>query len=354
MMMRRDCFFLNTRDDSISLKIAISALLIDNCNDLLADYKGMINQSAKKLIDSNILLTDRNTSLYNSGGAIIRLCSVLGINLEYKKNDLLQWADYWKRIYETTGIKSVNDCLSYIEYIKVMEIIDDDYDKMKIINFVNQLSYEMLNDISDMQIIYNMFTAVDSYDNKVINELVSKKNAEKISDGLYINDIDLKTTAFCVTLAIWSDFTYNREKLNQLIKNEYNALNQEASSYSKAEKLYYILAIDQIINTWNSHQHSDEQVQKVINDIMSDISASGESIVQNIETLRMVVEIVSDIQIFGSDVHLTEGQVKKIRKVVNQALKQKEIDESISVVSLKLIDSILNLSMVDDALVTSL
>lgn len=115
--------------------------------------------------------------------------------------------------------------------------------------------------------------------------------------------------------------------------------------------MYYILAIDQIINTWNSHQYSDEQVQKVIDDIMSDLSAGGESIIQNIEKIRMVVEIVSDIQIFGSDVHLTEKQVKKIRKVVNQALKQEEITESVSVVSLKLIDSILKLSMVDDALV---
>lgn len=65
---------------------------------------------------------------------------------------------------------------------------------------------------------YDVLTEVDSYDNKAVE------------------DIDLKTTAFCVTLAMWSDFTYNHEKLNQLIKNEYEALNQEESSYSKAEK----------------------------------------------------------------------------------------------------------------------
>lgn len=344
-------FFLNSEDDQLSLKIAFTSLVIDNCSELLSAYIPTIIRSASELLDSYAFSMDGSNTFYNAGGCILYLCTELGLDISYKKTELSAWFDYWEKKYENSDKMSLSDFLSYIEYYKVASKLVDEYRQDKIYNFYNSISKEQINEISDMQMLYNIYKCVEAPENSEVNELMAKKNDYIVSCGLYAEKIDLKTSAFCVGLAKWSGFEYDAEKINNLIENEYEYWDEEASEYEKAEKMYYLIALDQLVNPMFEYHYSEEKIQEIIDDILAGIEKSDESIIRKIEITRMVSEIVADVQIFRADVKLSKKQVRIIKKVISQGMKNDEIRESVSIVSLAVVNNILGLSMIDEELI---
>ncbi len=168
------------------------------------------------------------------------------------------------------------------------------------------------------------------------------------NDSGYINP---RTTAYALALATWTGFSYDHEKINAFLKEQYEALPDIQNSYEKAEMLYYLVGIDQIANNYLHFQLDDKTIQLAVDDIFEQLSGKEQNTASELEAVRKTVEIVSDLQLFNRNVFIKEKYVATVKSIISNALKDEMLSHSVFSVDMKLIDEYLGLSIVKESVV---
>ncbi len=339
-------FYLNSENDSINIKITITALC---CNAIKDNELFNIFDLKKGVItayDHYTFETSGTSSLYNSGGDILYCLDVIG---EVDKIDLHKhksWFEYWKNQYEVMNIEDVESLLQYSEFFKIAKIFDKDYSNQKLKKSYDSMSDGYLSEELDYFMLINSIENIDVYDNAVFNSVLLENVEEHIRRGkLFEAKIDLQSTLYGILLADKSGFQYNKEKLQNFINQNYQLIEESRDTPEITNYLYYTIILDQIANNFNVNYNSNF-IQEKIDFVLKNIKYGTENGAESIEETRKILEIIMDLQIHNVDVHITEKQRKKISKGLKSCWNREELKNSFLITDMYIISDILKLDIV--------
>ncbi len=273
--------------------------------------------------------------------------AVFDITDAIDKSKLDNWYSYWKKVYESIIVDSDISALQYSEYLNIARIFESDYSAEKVENYYSNLTSESIEDSDDLYVWYNIVKNVGTLNNTEINTILKTKiNEEFNSDSFVSSKIDIKSTAFGVMLAQKTDFSLNKEKLENYIKRNYSDNVLIENSYDRTSALYYNLILDQLVNGYDQ-DYDAYYFQSQIDNILKELEYS-QSIAGDVVSTRRITEMVSDLQIFDVDIKLTESQKNKIEKGLKVALEDSSIKNSVLLNDIFIVDRILNLNIVSD------
>ena len=337
-------FFVDNIDDSIHAKIIATSMVKKAMQNSLSAEMFSLEDGIQNLLNEYSFTTDSEATFYNSGGDILYCISVFGMSDIVNKDELNDWFSYWKEIYENTVINSDISALQYSNFFDIARIFEHDYSAHKLQEYYdNKLEYS-INETGDLLVLYNILKNVNLNNSEVNIELEHEITKILTDDAFIIPNIDVKATVFGVILAKKTDFAISESKLNNYIKNNYSTISSLDNNFEKTYTLYYNLILDQLANGYEQ-EYDKSYFQTQIDNIISDLDFS-QSILSDVVSIRRIVEIVSDLQLFDVDVRLTISQKEKIEKGMMSALDNDTITNSILLNDVFIIDKILSLNLV--------
>lgn len=339
-------FYLNSKNDSINIKITITALCCDSIKDHELYNKFDLKEGVITAYNNYIFETTGTSSLYNSGGDILYCLDIIG---EIEKADLQKhkyWFEYWKDQYELMFSEDVESLLQYSEFYKIAKIFDKNYSKEKIKKSYDDMNDKYLSEDMDYFMLINSIENLDEYDNSVFNSALLENVENYIRQGkLFEAKIDLQSTLYGILLADKSGFQYNKEKLQNYISQNYQFVEESREPLEITNCLYYTIILDQIANHFNVYYNSD-LIQEKVDLVLKKIDYGSENGEESIQETRKILEIIMDLQIHNVDVHITEKQRKKIRKGLESCWNREELRNSFLITDMYIISDILNLNIV--------
>lgn len=341
-------FFLDSESDSAHIKLVITALVKKTMKNNLDEKTFELEKGIVQVYDNYEFLTGNSSSLYNSGGDILHCISVFGMNETADMSELAEWFEYWKKTYEDMSIDTSTDALMYSEFLNIAVIFDEKYSREKLDNYYNALDEQKVEEIQDLHIIFNIMDNMDSADNEKVNGLIINRiNNALSSESPVTLETDLKSTVYGVLLSQYTGFSYDEDKIKAYINSIYDRDTSGENVYERSSNLYYVIILEQLVNNYEV-DYGIKHIQKQIDDMLSEMDYSTESLGSDIISTRRLVEIVSDLRIFDADIKLTQKQINKIKKGIKAALQQEGLKNSVLINDMYIIDRILSLNLVSD------
>lgn len=340
-------FFLNSKNDLLGIKIMITALCVQYLEPLISDKTYGITQTVNQLLNEFEFKCNEESTLYNCGGDVIYIASIMEIEIQEKLVELSDWYAFWKEIYERNSIDSVYSCIGFCEFLKIAKVFEPDYSSQTVSDYLNSLNKLEIEDIYDMQMINTMLESTEKDDVRIeIKQIISEKNNSIIqSGGLFTNEINERTTAFAIALAQWTGFSIDKQKINNYLFQRYAQIYQAESAYDQITYLYYLFFIDQMVNFPQTLVCDINSVQKIIDETFDSITYNPSVLTYDIDTSFRLVEIVSNLQTLGYDVSLSNKQVEKIKNGISKILQNEELSISIYYVYIDIMDYYLGLEI---------
>lgn len=344
-------FYLNSVSDSSSLKYALSSLCIEVCLDLISSHLSEMKNKMEETMDSAEFIKDNSMTFFSSGGGLIYYCNILGIKISINEK-ILSWFSYWKDIYESSTQSDVFFMALYNDFLEIALIIEPEYSAKRVNDYYNNICLDDFSSVEDIQYIFNSLKFVSVLNNNSINDLISETIKRIGINKLFTNKLSVRGTAFGIALSNFSGFKYNSNKVKTFLKEEYSKLSSYSDCYYKAEMLYYLVGIDQLVNGVSTHQYDDENVQDIINELLNSFNYGASTTSQDILSQRYVVETVSAIECLNGDAVITSKQAKKIKSSVIFCSNKEEIKGTIYFIFLRSIDRRLGLGIINNSDIT--
>lgn len=345
-------FFLDSESDSIHIKLIATALVKKAMKDNLSSEIFSLENGIKKAYEDYVFLTEKDITLYNSGGDILYCISIFNMNDILDISELSDWFDYWEKIYNEIEINSIMDALQYSEFLNIARIFEPNYSNEKIKKFYYDLTEQDISNINDFNIIYNVLKNIDVLDEKNVNQRLSNQIKNIIdSDSFVVLKTDVKSTVYGVLLSQNSGFSYDENKIKNYIHQIYNRDMSSESIYERSSNLYYTLILEQLIYNYDFN-YNITYLQEQIDTLLKEMEYSPQSLVADIISTRRLVEIVSDLQIFNVNLKLTFSQVKKIEKGIKSALNENVLKNSVIINDIFIINEILSLDEISGETLT--
>ena len=341
-------FFLSSINDNLPLKHVVSALVIDICKDLIEEKIDLMVESAKEMLDSTTFEKDLSKTLYSTGGSILYYCDKLDMDLSDIVSQHEDWIEFWGDFYEKSFKNAIEYIIVYSEYLEIALIFDENYSRDKIDNFYNNITYNSIERLDDIQYVYNSVINCSNLNNIEVNKYILAKTKTIIDNSLFNKEINARATAFGIAISNFTGFEYNKEKINNFLKNKYNNLLENDDKYYIAENLYYLIGIDQLVNGLSKHTYEQFDIQNIINVLLNSFKYGSDANYQDIMAERYVVELISALEIFSNEGFITEKQYNNLKKTVEEGLNNVEILNSVYFVFLKNIDYRMGLNLIDD------
>lgn len=344
-----ELFFLNNADDTINIKLTITALCCNVIPEILDCEQFEILDGVNNAYENYEFNIDTTTTLYNSGGDILNCMSVVGLLEENIIDSRREWFDSWKNYYEGFEIDSIEIALAYMEFYKIAVLFDEDYPNEKLQNYYDGLTVEEAAQISDLYMVNNVLEYVKVLDNTEVNSYFADSINSSIEEGrLYEADIDLLETACGVRLALELGYEIDTKKLQNYINESYNSIDDMELLVDKVNYLYYTIILDELNNDFKLTCNAS-YLQEVIDECIKELKFKDD-ILSDVILARKLVEIVFDAQIHDVDVQLTNGQVDKIIKGMKKAVKQEKVISSVAITDLYILDDILDVDVISQEL----
>lgn len=342
-------FYLNNTNDTINMKIVITALCCETIPSVLKDGNFDIITGVKNAYDKYNFTTDKVRTFYNSGADILYCYSILGLiddSIILKHKD---WFEFWKEEFESIQVDSFINVLAYTEYYKIAIIFDEDYSKKKIQLFYDDLIDNTNLDDIDYCMISNVIKKVEHLDNVMFNmKIINNIKTEIMTRPLLKTNMDLLTTVYGVMLAKNCDFKIDSQKLQNYINQSYNGINEKDKGLDQVNNLYYTIILDELNNNYHFTWEA-KKIQKFVDTTIKMLEFK-EDIVHDIIISRKILETVMDLQIHNVDIHINKSQINKIEKGLKKAIKEDEIINSVLITEVFIIDNMLNTNLLESSL----
>jgi len=340
-------FFVNNANESIHTKIIATAMCKKAMGEELSKKLFSSEKGIRNAYNDYNFQTKNNVTFYNSGADIIYCYSVFNMIDEIKLDNLKLWFEYWKNINESIVIDSFITTLQYSEYLNIATIFDPGYSSKKLYDYYIGITTENIAEVNDLYVISNVVKNVEPLDNIKVNKILENEIDKALNnDDLYDFKIDIKSTAFGVILAQKTGFAINKDKINNYIISNYKDVDSISNNYERVAALYYNLILDQAVNGYNI-EYNKELFQSQIDKTLESIDYSSNISVDILSTRRLV-ELVMDLQIFDTDVKISNAQVKKIKNGVKKAFSDDSIVSTSVICDLFIINETLSLDLISN------
>jgi len=340
-------FFIDSTEDLMGNKLILTSMVKRILGDKLPSEPFKLESGIKKVYETYNFQMKDSITLYNSGGDILFTMSVFGLEEQINKEKLNAWFVYWKDIYESIPINSLMSALQYSEYLNIARVFDPDYPTKKLQDYYHTLTTGDIENIGDINVLYNILKNVRSLDSEVFNNTLAK-HIEKTtkSKHLFKSNLDVRSTVYGVLLARKADYFLNEKKLQNYIQYNYAAIPSIENSYDRTSELYFNIILDQLINGYEQ-EYDSNYFQSQVNAILKSLRYD-QYLAADVICARRIVEIVMDLQIFDVDIHLTKAQRRGIQRGLKSALKNDIIKNSVIINDIFIIDKALTLNLVSN------
>lgn len=343
-----DMFYIDSESDSVNIKLIVTAMVKTIMKENLSVELFSPQRGVENVYASYSFMTEDEITFYNSGGDILYCISVFGMNDIVDVNQLMQWFEHWEEIYDRIEIDSITAALQYSEFINVARIFEPNYPITKLQDYYDNLTVKDLGETDDLYVYYNVFRNIDTLDNSEVNGYLKDGMTEIIeSDSFVTLDIDIKSTVYGVLLGQEIGYSYDVEKLGNYVEQIYEADHSDATTYDKVSDLYYGLILDQLVNGYDQ-AYSKDYYQAQVDRLLDEIEYQEETLAAYIISVRRIVEIVSDLQLFGVDINLTRMQKNEIEDGLGLALENNLVRNSVLINDIYIVDEILSLGIITD------
>lgn len=337
-------FYLNSVNDSLNIKITVTALCCNMIKENSLYEKFDIKNGVFDTYKTYTFETSESSSLYNSGGDILYCLDAIGeienINLKEKES----WFECWKKKYESIDIDGIESILQYSEFYNIAVLFDENYSNEKIEKFYESMNSAYLSENMDFFMLINSIENIDNYDNVTFNtELINAVKDEIQQGNLFEAKIDLQSTVYGIILADNSGFNYNKDKVQNYINQNYHFIDESRDHLEVTNYLYYTVMLEQIVNDYKVEYNSN-YLQEKMDFVLNEIEYGLKNAEESIEETRKILELVMDLEIHNVDVHITEKQRRKIKKAIKAYWKNENIAHSYLIIDMYLIDKILVLT----------
>jgi len=345
-------FFLNDINDTINIKIVITALCCKTIPSTIKYDKFDILTGIKSVYNNYNFTTDQAITFYNSGGDILYCYSVLGLIDDSIISKNKDWFERWQSYYESIQVDSIESALAYSEFYNVAVIFDKNYSKHKIQMFYDNLSIDVLSDDIDYYMINNSIKNAENFDNILFNsQIIVKLKSTIATKPIFETNIDLLNTVYGVLLAKNCEFEIDNQKLQNFINQNYNSINYNDNVSDQVNNLYYTIILDEMNNNYHITCET-KLIQNVVDNAIKSL-AFDEYISDDIIISRKVLEIVMDLQIHDVDIHINNSQINIIRNGFKKATENEDVINSVLITDLSLINNILDANLLESSLLDS-
>ncbi len=344
-------FFLNGADDTVNIKIVVTALCCKTIPGISTLKEFNIITGIQKVYENYEFSTDKTITFYNSGGDILYCYSIIGLIDDSLLSKHKNWFEFWKNQYENMTINSIETALAYSEYCNIADIFDNNHSNEKIQIFYHKLTKDALPDETDFYMLSNAIQNIDRYDNTEFNSYIKNKvNTIIASEPLFAKekDIDVLTTFYGIILSKNVGFEIDKQKMQNYINKNYSKINDMDGISDIINNLYYTIMLDQLNNDYKI-SCSVKNIQKIIDKSIKSL-AFDKNVSENIFIARKTLEIVMDLQVFNFDININERQRDKIEKGIKKAINNNDIMNSLLITDLFILDTILDTGLVNDEL----
>ena len=135
-------------------------------------------------------------------------------------------------------------------------------------------------------------------------------------------ELSAEQTAYGVFLAESTGMALNRDKVNAFLKEEYEKLETQQNAVEQIEQLYYLIAIDGIMNQY-TYMYSAKGYQQILDHIFAVADTKNSSAVM-LNAERKAVEIIQNLQIHNVDVNLKKWQRNRLIRMLRTAVTSDE------------------------------
>ena len=165
----------------------------------------------------------------------------------------------------------------------------------------------MINSQLDALMFADAMRGIDTARNPSAKEAMAEKYREILQKELVFHaELSAEQTAYGVFLAESTGMALNRDKVNAFLKEEYEKLETQQNAVEQIEQLYYLIAIDGIMNQY-TYMYSAKGYQQILDHIFAVADTKNSSAVM-LNAERKAVEIIQNLQIHNVDVKLTKWQ----------------------------------------------
>lgn len=340
-------FFIDSIEDLMGNKLIVTSMVKRILGDKLPSKPFKLESGIKKVYETYNFQTEDSITLYNSGGDILFTMSVFRLEDQINKGKLNTWFVYWKDIYESIPINSFMSALQYSEYLNVARVFDPDYPNKKLQDYYHTLTTGDIEDIGDINVLYNILKNVRPLDNEVFNNTLAK-HIEETAKGkhLFSFNLDVQSTVYGVLLARKADYSLNEKKIKNYIQYNYAEIPSIENSYDRTSELYFNVILDQLINGYEQ-EYDIYYFQSQVNAILKSLRYD-QYLAADVICARRIVEIVMDLQMFDVDIHLSKAQRWRIHRGLQRAFKNDSLKNSVFINDIFIVDRALELNLVSD------
>lgn len=320
-------FFLSDEKDIIHQKIALTAFCVEYVPALKDSEQFSFQEGAEQAMRTYQFDTNHSLAFFNAGGDILYLYHVLGLKCPEIVKQQADWFASWSELYATAELKDLNSLTAEHDYCSVAKMFGIAASNSRLLDFYDTLEEQqaagMINSQLDALMFADAMRGIDTARNPSAKEAMAEKYREILQKELVFHaELSAEQTAYGVFLAESTGMALNRDKVNAFLKEEYEKLETQQNAVEQIEQLYYLIAIDGIMNQY-TYMYSAKGYQQILDHIFAVADTKNSSAVM-LNAERKAVEIIQNLQIHNVDVKLTKWQRNRLIRMLRTAVTSDE------------------------------
>ena len=340
-------FFLFGEGDGIHVELVATINVLRAFGDNLDGKRFSVSDGAKAALSGYAFSMDSSNTMYNSGGDIICLLKELGLQTLVDESKGAEWISYWEKAYDGMNIKTLSDALAFSSFAEVKQAFDPEYGRERIYKYYCSLDRQQLSETDDILMLSDVLKKGRPLDNHDVNKAINEK-LSGLMNKLVDSEMDVRSTAFGVMLSEKTGFDYDKEKVREYVKKNYDTYHDNGNLYDKVVVLYYNIMLDQLVNGYDQNYNA-KFFQEQIDRLLSELEYGKKNMASDISSARRIVEIVSDLRTFGVEVDLNYRQRYKLLKLVRLFSKNDNLKNTALIVDAYVIDDALSLGIIKES-----
>jgi hypothetical protein len=315
-------FFLVDENDDIHKKIALTAFCAEHVPVLKNSRQFALQKGAEKAMQGYRFDTNQSLAFFNAGGDILHLYHVLDLDCTETVRQQADWFASWSELYASAEMTSISALTAERDFRSVADLFGGNAQDSKILGFYDALDEQhaaaMITSRLDALMLADAMRGIDTAGNPAAKTALTAKFQECLQqEPVFQAELNAEQTAYGVFLAESTGTALNRDKVNAFLKKEYAKLETEQNEAEQIEQLYYLVAIDGVMNQY-SYMCPASTYQKMLDrTIAAADSQKPDTAMLNAE--RKAVEIIQNLQLHNVDVKLKKHQRDKLLRMLRTA-----------------------------------
>ncbi len=315
-------FFLVDENDDMHKKIALTAFCAEHIPALKESRLFSLQEGAEKAMQGYRFDTNPSLAFFNAGGDILHLYQVLNLDCTETVRQQANWFAAWSELYESAKLTGISALTAERDFRSVAELFGGRAQDSRIRGFYNALDEQqaaaLITSKLDALMLADAMRGIDAAGNPAAKAALTAAVQKCLQqEPVFQTELNAEQTAYGVFLAEKTGTALNRGKINTFLKEEYARLETEQNEAEQIEQLYYLTAIDGIMNQY-SYLCPAGTYQKMFDRIIAAAdSRKPDAAMLNAE--RKAVELIQNLQLHNVDVKLNKHQRDKLLRMLRTA-----------------------------------